>query len=647
MSSSERDGGAPVHPLRLLRMVLSLLEPRHRLRAAGLVALMVLGSALEVLGIGAVLPFLAMAQRPDRIFEQPGVAPALRTLGVTDPGTALVLAGVALVVLFLLKNVFLSLQWHAVYGFFFARTGDVSSRLLRTYVHAPWVEHAGRDVGELIRNTTAEVQRVFLGVLLPFLRLLSELLVATGLAVLLALEGGAAFGALVFVGLVGWGVAAAVRGRLGRLARSRMEQEGERIGWVNRSLGGLKEIKVLGREAYFLEGFDRATDRVYEALRFRSLMNVLPRMAVESVAVIALVSFVVALLLSGRAPEETFGLVALLGVATVRLIPSAGRILNAINNLRFNAPSAETVFGELSSGPVPEPAASDASRRSRPPPAAVRAERPGGSDPGGPEAGSRPELPFRRAIELDGVSFGYPDATAPAVDGVSLTIEKGTTVALAGPSGAGKTTVVDMVLGLLEPAAGRVLVDGTDLYRHRAAWRRRIGYIPQSEYLADDTIRRNVAFGVPDAEIDPEAVWAALESASLARFVRNLDHGLDTRVGERGGRLSGGQRQRLVIARALYHDPPVLVLDEATSSLDSRTERRVADAVAALPEDKTVLIVAHRLTTIRDCDVIHVLEQGRLRASGTYDDLVAGDELFRSIARAAGPTATPVRVETA
>ena len=246
---------------------------------------------------------------------------------------------------------------------------------------------------------------------------------------------------------------------------------------------------------------------------------------------------------------------------------------------------------------------------------------------GGPDAA----LPFHESLRVEGLGYRYPNAPTQSLDGVTLTIPKNASVGFIGSSGAGKTTIVDVVLGLLTPTEGRVLVDGVDIQDRLSAWQRKIGYIPQSIYLTDDSVRRNVAFGVDADEIDDAAVWAALEAAQLRELVESMEGGLDAIVGERGVRLSGGQRQRIGIARALYHDPEVIVMDEATSALDNRTERNFVEALERLQGERTLLIIAHRLSTVRNCDTLFMLEDGRLVAQGSYDELVARSDAFRAM----------------
>jgi ABC-type multidrug transport system fused ATPase/permease subunit len=309
----------------------------------------------------------------------------------------------------------------------------------------------------------------------------------------------------------------------------------------------------------------------------------------------------------------------------LKLLPTMQMLFADLSLLRFNEPALQGLADDLS-GPLPRPAAAVAAAEEKRPRAA----------PGGPErAEAFPTL--AREIRLDDVHYRYPGAAAPALAGLSLTVAAGEMVGVAGPTGSGKTTTIDVILGLLPPERGRLLVDGVAVgARNRGAWQRQIGYVPQSIYLVDDTVAANIAFGIEPAEIDRDQVARAARMARIDEVVAALPRGYDTAIGEAGVRLSGGQRQRLGIARALYRDPGVIVFDEATSALDSLTEREVVEAVRALHGQKTILLIAHRLSTLVDCDRILVIEGGRLAGEGTYGELMERNRTFGSMIRAAG-----------
>jgi ATP-binding cassette subfamily C protein len=375
---------------------------------------------------------------------------------------------------------------------------------------------------------------------------------------------------------------------------------------LQQSLGGVKEVKVIGRESFFLSQFD---DRMAAAARLRSRYVAVAaalRMGVETTFVCGLLA--VSLLLTLRGGANALPLLGLFAYAGFRVIPASNRIMLYVAQLRYSRAWIHDLRADLTA--LPTPAIDDAAE----------------VEP----------IRFTRAVALERVSYSYDGEPEPVLVDVSLTIAKGESIGVVGPSGAGKSTLIDLLLGLLEPTAGRITVDGRDIVTAMRSWRRHIGYVPQEPFILDDTVRRNVAFGLADAEIDDRRVQAALTRAQLSDVVAGLPHGLDTMLGERGTRLSGGQRQRVAIARALYHEPEVLVFDEATSALDTPTERELIAALEALRGVKTLVVIAHRLTTVRRCDRLALLRDGRLAAVGPYDDLIARDPGFRQMATTTG-----------
>jgi ABC-type multidrug transport system fused ATPase/permease subunit len=386
---------------------------------------------------------------------------------------------------------------------------------------------------------------------------------------------------------------------LDRLTRVRLVRWGELaqhhglLGWQHmfQGLNGAKDVKVLGCEQEFIDQFVGHRSSYVRFHTRQTFFGQIPRLWYELLAVAALCLLAAVMVWQGKTAQAMIPTLGLFAAAAFRMLPSVNRLAHAMQSLRFSQATIDMIHSELN---LP------------------RSE---------PETDRAP-LPFSGTIELEGVFFRYPSAAADSISGVSLTIPHGSSVGIIGGSGAGKSTLVDIILGLLEPSKGRVTVDGTDIATNMRGWQSRIGYVPQSIYLCDDSLRRNVAFGLPDNKIDDWAVRRALKSAQLEEFVAELPDGVNTLVGERGVRLSGGQRQRIGIARALYHDPAVLILDEATSALDTETETGVMDAVEALHGAKTLIIVAHRLSTVAHCDTLYRLDRGKVVACGSSHDLI-------------------------
>jgi ATP-binding cassette subfamily C protein len=442
------------------------------------------------------------------------------------------------------------------------------------------------------------VKYAFANVLKPLVTLAAEVAVTVGIVALLFFVNPlAAFGGLTIVGLLSWGIARLTRNRLTMLGGIRAEEQTRKYQLMQEGLGAIKEIRVLGREGYFFDGFERSERRYVHTLRDSHLLGQYPRLAIEIVAVTTLAGITMLLLLSGRELAEALATLVVFGVAVVRLVPAASKITSGLNQIRFYARSVSIVNADRR-------LAEEADRQAR-------------------ALNAGPPLGFERDLQLDDVSYRYPDAATEALKNLTVTIRKGESVGFVGASAAGKTTLLHILLGLLQPSSGRILVDGTDVRQNLGSWQRRIGFIPQDLFLLDDTIRRNVAFGIPEEEIDDDAVWCALEAAQLSSSIGNLDAGLDALTGERGTRMSGGQGQRVAIARALYHDPDVLILDEATSSLDYETEARIVACLQALAGQKTLIIVSHRHRAVRDCDVVHLLDGGHLVASGKFEEVMS------------------------
>jgi ABC-type multidrug transport system fused ATPase/permease subunit len=392
---------------------------------------------------------------------------------------------------------------------------------------------------------------------------------------------------LIVLGTTSLGFHLTTRGRIYRWGKARQRNEGLRLKQLQEGLGSIKDVKLLGREGDFLGQYSLHNNRHKLASQYKSLLNLLPRLWLETIVVVGTAVLVFILVLRGRTIETIVPILGLFAAGAFRLIPTTNRIISAAQSLRYGLPAIHLIHSELALG--------------APPPR---------------EGDSGPLFVFQSEISLKGVEYTYANAPRPALHQVTLSIAKGECVGVIGPSGSGKSTLVDVILGLLPYDAGQVAVDGRDIRTVMRSWQDQIGYVAQSIYLTDDTLRRNVAFGIPADRIDDHAVRRALRAARLDDFVAAHPEGLDLVVGERGVRLSGGQRQRVGIARALYHDPAVLVLDEATSALDTTTEDEIMRAVLDMHGEKTILIVAHRLSTVERCDRLYRIEAGQVVGEG-------------------------------
>lgn len=589
----------------VVRKIIAIFDRRERLLLLGLLAMMVLGAGLEVLGIGAVTAFVAVLAEPDLASRSPLFARIADGVGELPLGSPVLWFGAGLILLFVLKNTYLAVLTYRQVRFAYNKEARLARELLAGYLEQPYAFFLRRNSAELMRNVTHEVSHVITGIVLPGLTLLSECIVlAFVLVMLTAVEPVAALATGALLGGTALAFVQSVKLVLRHHGRERAESAEARIRWVNQAIGSVKEVKLLGCADFFVKAFDQSSRRYARAGLTASTLNSLPRPIMETVAVAALMLVVLVGIEQGRELKSMLPTLTLFALAAMRIMPSINRIAPAVNQMRFWLPSIESVHADLRGAGAK-----------------------GAVGTTGSEAA--PARLLTRELRTENLGFRYQGSDQWALRDLSISIHRGSSVGFMGASGAGKSTLIDLLLGLIEPTEGRILVDDQPLPHVRDAWQRHIGYVPQFIYLLDDSVRRNVALGMSDVLIDDDRVWAVLRHARLEDVVRRLPQGLDTSVGERGMRLSGGERQRLGIARALYRNPEVVVFDEATSALDSQTEREIADTIRSLAHDRTVLVVAHRTTTVRECDAVFFLSGGRLMDQGRFDELVTRNPTFR------------------
>jgi ATP-binding cassette, subfamily B, bacterial PglK len=587
----------------LIRQIDYLLPPSDKVRGGLLLTGLMVGAAVEMVGVAAIPVFASLLTQPEVVRSHPFAAGIIEALGIASTTQLVIIGAAALVLLFTVKNAYLAaLAWLQA-RFVFGRQVYLARRLFAAYLESPYQFHLRRNTAELLRNTNHDARATMEDGLMPLLVVMLETLTAAAiLTLLLVAEPVTSVTGLVLLGGSTWVFLRVARKRSLRLGEEQRTHQQGMLQAVSEGLGAIKVVKVLGRQGYFLNVFDHAARGYARAGRTRHVLLAVPRLVLETVAVAILLSFAALLLARGRPVASLIPTLTLFAVAVVRLIPAFARITGALNQLRFGRAAVQGVYADL-----------------------VELEP-------GPRSDGTP-LAFVERLRVEGVSFAYRDTESLALDDISLEIPRGSVVGFVGPTGSGKTTLVDVVLGLLSPTSGRITVDGEDIRGREAGWQRNIGYVPQDTTLVDLSIRQNIAFGVPDDRIDDAAVHRAMDAAQLREFVERLPDGLDSVVGERGVRLSGGQRQRIGIARALYDDPDVLVLDEATSALDHETEHYVLEAIENLRRNRTILIIAHRLTTVRSCDRLFLIAGGRLIGEGTYDDLLAVHQTFERLVR--------------
>lgn len=586
------DSHSRLSPLTKLWRILDL---RRRRAAIVLGAMILVGTLFETLSIGLVIPALALMSRQD-LLTTPGFAEYLAILGNPSREELVAYGMAALFGVYAIKTCFLGLVAWRQSKFVSDLEVACAARLFKGYLNQSYGFHLQHNSAHLQRNATtlvAELSQTIQQTLL----LVTEACVMVGITLLLLVTE--PVGAILVVSLLGgagWAVNQLVRKRMLVWGRAREFHENQKMQHLQQGLGGIRVVKLSGRETYFQDRFVEHAIGSGHVSQRRVAMKSIPRLLLELLAVGGLAVLVLVMLGRGKAVDALLPTLGLFAAAAFRLMPSVNRIIDGLQSLRFNLPVINVLHEELSH-------TEDNSLLN--------------------ETTNAP-VSFTRDIKMDAVTFRYPQAKRDSLCELSLVIPKGTSVGFIGGSGAGKSTLIDVLTGLLHPTVGAVRVDDLDIASNLRGWQSQIGYVPQSIYLTDDTLRRNVAFGVPDSQIDEAAVRRAIHAAQLHDHVATLPDGLNTLVGERGVRLSGGQRQRIAIARALYHDPQVLVLDEATSALDADTEAGVMEAVGALHGAKTILIVAHRLSTVAKCDQIYRLDQGRILQSGSAHSVLHG-----------------------
>ena len=591
--------------IRTYQKLFALLDATERRRFWILTGAMVLVAAAEIAGISAVLMLLNVLSAPEVIDQNAKLVAVKAFLGIESRFSFQIFLAVSVMVVVMLGLAIKAAGTYALIRFSTMRGYTVSSRLLAAYLSQPYPWFLERNSAELGKNVLNEVDGLVSRVIQPSLRLVSNsILVLAILGFLLLVDP---LVTLFSGGVLGMGyglIYLRLRGRLHRLGEDMMDAFENRFLVAQEATGGIKDVKLMGLEATYAKSYSVAAQKAARSGSTLGVMAELPRFALEAITFGVMLSLILILLVkSGGDIVEIVPTLGVIAFSTMRLLPSLQQIYHSLVALRGATAILDTIVADIEATPQ-KPL--DEVERVAP-------------------------LKLEKALELSKVSFAYATAERPTLRGVDLVIPARTTVGIVGGTGAGKTTLVDLVLGLLTPDAGEIRVDGTVITEaNRRAWQKTLGYVPQSIYLTDDTILGNIAFGVPKDQVDMAAVERAAKIAALHDFVlSDLPQGYETFVGERGVRLSGGQRQRIGIARALYRDPTLLIMDEATSALDNITERVVMEAVQKIRADKTIILIAHRLSTVKTCDTIFLMDRGRLMAQGSYDELLAGNEVFR------------------
>lgn len=590
-----------------LKKLLDLLSPQERRRAGLLLGMILVMALLDVLGVASIMPFMAVLANPQLVETNTILAAAYAGLGFTDPQRFLFFLGIVVFAALVISLTFKALTTYVQFRFTLMREYSIGRRLIEGYLHQPYAWFLNRHSADLGKTILSEVSQVIGGAMIPMMTLIAQVAVVTALLVLLLLiDPKLTVIVAAVLGLVYSIVFKVMSGFLSRIGGERVAANQARFTVVTEAFGAIKEVKVFGLEQAYIRRFSKPAEIYAKSQASAGVVAQLPRFALEAVAFGGMLLVVLYLMAGSAGFASALPIIVLYAFAGYRLMPALQQIYQSVTQLRYAGPALDALHKELMNLTSEAPADSD-------------------TEP----------MRLTHAITLSDICYTYPKASKPALQGITMSIQARSTIGLVGATGSGKSTTVDLILGLLEPEYGCLEVDGIAINaNNRRQWQRAIGYVPQQIYLADDSVAANIAFGLELDEIDQSAVERAARIANLHDFVMaELPKGYATTVGERGVRLSGGQRQRIGIARALYHRPQVLIFDEATSALDNLTEQAVMEAVSNLSQEITIIIIAHRLITVRECDQIFHLEQGRFVSQGNFSQLIDESEKFRKLAQ--------------
>ena len=574
--------------IKILKKINILMDGKQKREMVGLLLMMVVSAFLETGAVMMVMAVVEMIIKPDTLTQGETYQKICSILHLSGTVEFSVLAILFLIFLYIAKNSFQFFLQKSLYRFVYTNQFHTAANLMKNFVKRDYEFYLNAETSVIQRSITADVSNMY-ALILSVLQIASESIVALFLVIALAMQDPVmtvVIAVLLLVTLVV--IKNIIKPIMNRTGKENQDYGASMFSWIAETIQGIKDIKVAGKEQYFINEYCKVGEGYVKAMERFSLFNNTPKLLIETVCIAGLLGYILVLIVSGADVSAMISLFAAFGIAAMRLLPAASRINNQMTSMAFNEP----FFFNVSDNLVEETNEQNTDISY----AVVAKEK----------------LPVTRAVTLQDITYHYPNSDKLIFDHASVTFPIGKSIGVVGASGAGKTTIIDIVLGLLNLQGGRVLADDVDIQSHYREWLANVGYIPQMIFLLDADIRKNVAFGIPEEEIDDEKLWYALREAQLDEFIKTLPDGVYTGIGERGIRLSGGQRQRIGIARALYNDPEVLILDEATSALDNDTEAAIMDSINRLHGKKTLLIIAHRLQTIEKCDMVYRVENGSI-----------------------------------
>lgn len=593
----------------VLKKLKDILPPSDEWKMTVLLVLMLVAAGLEAAGISTILVFVSAVSDPERLQGIPLLPEIMERFGIESQRDLLIFGSLSLIGIFLFKNIYLVLLEYIKSVFTYNRSRYIALRLFKHYMYAPYTFHLHRNTAELIRNINNEAKTIGSGIISSLLNIATQIMITIAIIIFLFIvEPLITTIILGILGGTGWLLLKLLKEHTQRSGAKAVKEGAHIIQTLNEGLGGIKDTTVLQRQSWFVKRLERSTSTVVKAEIFRDMANRSTDRVIEIVVISSTLLIALILVLQGKEIGSAIPIVALFGASALRLMPSLSIVTGSYNSFRYYSNSLTPVHRDLTSTLYKSHFANTEPKK------------------------NKTILPFNKSIAINNISYTYPHGKKTALKDISLTIPKGSSVGIVGLSGSGKTTLIDILLGLLKPSEGNIQIDGVTIKDNIPSWQRNIGYIPQFIYLADSTIESNIAFGLDIDTINKQQLQNAIRMAQLEDTITKLPDGLKTIIGEHGTRLSGGQRQRIGIARALYHNPQLLIMDEATSSLDNQTERYVMEAIEYLKHDRTIIIIAHRLTTVQNCDILYVMNDGKVVASGKYEQLLKTSKDFKSIA---------------
>ncbi len=573
----------------IIKKMRYILDRKQKIQICFLGVLIFVGGLLETVSVSGVLPIAWAIIDPVKMQENKYMRWAMQVLGIQDIEGFIIPLLLALIFLYALKNGFLLLLVYVQNRFIALNRNKLISQVLREFLNRPYEFYLDADIPTVFRLTDSDIPNVF-NILMAMISLASELVVFVLLCiVMIVTDWKLLLFLLVVFGILSFLIIKVLKPRLSNLGEKNQAIQSKIAKWRIQAIYGIKDVKVLHREAFFADNYEQSGKIGAGYSQKHAVLNSLPRLLIETVFMASVLGYIVVYISFGNDASSLVPMLAAFAVAASRMMPSVNRINTYLTDISFFRPCLDYVYENMNINEI--------SRRTN------QTLRP---------VDKSKKMQLQHCIELKDIVYAYPNTDKLIFDKANMIVPYGKSVGIMGPSGAGKSTVVDILLGLLKIREGSITCDGENVFDNYPAWLAQIGYIPQSIYLVDESIRNNIAFGIAEAEIDDNRIWQALEEAQLKEFIKGLPEGLDTAIGDRGIRISGGQRQRLGIARALYHNPEILVFDEATSALDNETEAAVMEAINSFHGRKTMVIIAHRLNTIEKCDIIYKVDEGKI-----------------------------------